>query len=71
MSNMSYCRFENTLNDLRDCIAALREEGMGTIESESERSAAEALYKIALKFRDTYEAAKGDEEAERLGLLPE
>ena len=25
MSNMSYCRFQNTLNDLRDCRDALEE----------------------------------------------
>lgn len=25
MSNMSYCRFENTSNDLRDCVDAMEE----------------------------------------------
>ena len=25
MSNMSYCRFENTTNDLGDCIEAIRD----------------------------------------------
>ena len=25
MSNMSYCRWQNTLNDLRDCAASLEE----------------------------------------------
>ena len=25
MSNMSYCRFENTARDLRDCVYALEE----------------------------------------------
>lgn len=25
MSNMSYCRFENTSNDMSDCLDALRE----------------------------------------------
>jgi hypothetical protein len=24
MANMSYCRFENTANDLRDCVNAIR-----------------------------------------------
>ena len=24
MPNMSYCRFENTANDLRDCVEALQ-----------------------------------------------
>lgn len=27
MSNMSYCRFENTYNDLQDCYDALVEAG--------------------------------------------
>ena len=27
MSNMSYCRFENTFKDLQDCYDALQEEG--------------------------------------------
>ena len=26
MSNMSYCKFENTLNDLRDCVETISEE---------------------------------------------
>ena len=26
MSNMSYCRFRNTRNDLNDCLETLREE---------------------------------------------
>tara|TARA_R110002167_G_scaffold301533_1_gene505842 strand:- start:363 stop:560 length:198 start_codon:yes stop_codon:yes gene_type:complete len=26
MSNMSYCRFENTANDLKDCVWALNDE---------------------------------------------
>ena len=25
MANMSYCRFENTSNDLRDCVDAMEE----------------------------------------------
>ena len=25
MANMSYCRFENTNNDLRDCVGAMEE----------------------------------------------
>ena len=27
MANMSYCRWENTANDLRDCMDALSEVG--------------------------------------------
>ena len=58
MSNMSYCRFENTLSDLRDCLNALKEEGMDTLESRSEREAAEDLGLTAKKFIKVYEEAK-------------
>ena len=72
MANMSYCRFRNTLTDLRDCIAALRyEDGFATIESRDERDAADQLYKMASEFRAEYEEAQHCEELERLGLLPE
>lgn len=27
MSNMSYCRFENTLADMKDCLNAIEEAG--------------------------------------------
>ena len=27
MSNMSYCRFENTVADIRDCLNAIRDAG--------------------------------------------
>lgn len=71
MANMSYCRFRNTLADLRDCLSALREEGFGGIESRDERAAADQLYEMASKFRAEYEEAQHCEELERLGLLPE
>ena len=34
MGNMSYCRFENTLADMRDCLYAL-EEGLDAEERSS------------------------------------
>jgi hypothetical protein len=37
VANMSYCRFQNTLSDLRDC-----EEALGDIASFAELSADEA-----------------------------
>lgn len=45
MSNMSYCRFQNTLNDLRDCQDALEELATGDVEplSPEELSAAKRL----------------------------
>jgi len=32
MANMSYCRFQNTLNDLRDCAESLDEENLSPDE---------------------------------------
>jgi len=34
MSNMSYCRFRNTLDDLRDCQEALHDEKELSAEEE-------------------------------------
>ena len=69
MPNMSYCRFENTLNDLRDCLNALQEEGFATIESVSEREAAVALYAVAAKFRKVYEQSLASEAQEKQDKL--
>jgi len=41
MSNMSYCRFENTLNDLRDCAYEIEEwdsEENGEMSSSEKRA---------------------------------
>lgn len=32
MGNMSYCRFENTLNDLRDCAEHIEDTGLSEDE---------------------------------------
>ena len=42
MSNMSYCRFENTLADLNDCKNALDENGFEHL-SDDELKAAKRL----------------------------
>ena len=55
MANMSYCRFENTLGDFRDCLRALREEGIQGIDSQSERECAESLFFAAQKFVTAYQ----------------
>lgn len=61
MANMSYCRFQNTLQALRACFNALRDEGIAGIESSDEREAAEALVKLARKFIDEYNSNESDE----------
>ena len=51
MSNMSYCRFQNTLPDLKDCADAL-DDIDGDLESLSkkERSAAIELVAVCAKI---------------------
>lgn len=68
MANMSYCRFENTLRDLMDCLDVLEEEGMNAIESKWEREAAEDLVYTAKRFIEAYQAAKSDQGAEEMDL---
>jgi hypothetical protein len=53
MGNMSYCRFENTAADLRDCL-----ENMDDCDlSESEKRARKRIIKMAKQITDDY----GDE----------
>jgi hypothetical protein len=42
MANMGYCRFENTLEDLRDCYEHVGDEGL----SESEHKCRDKLMKL-------------------------
>jgi len=71
MPNMSYCRFENTLSALVDCLNALEDEGLNTLQSRYEREAAESLVYTAKRFIDAYETAKSDAAELAMGLLPE
>jgi hypothetical protein len=69
MSNMSYCRFENTLADLEDC-----EDNFDSTESIDEAQAAIDLYRLCVTISRTYslsdlqarlaELQAGDEEDE-------
>lgn len=71
MPNMSYCRFENTLNALVDCLNAIEDDGLDTLKSRYEREAAESLVYTAKRFIDAYENAKSDAAVDEMGLLPE
>lgn len=56
MGSMSYCRFQNTLDDLRDCRDALME--MGDYEKEldeEEARAAKRLLRICRELADDFE----------------
>jgi hypothetical protein len=49
MSNMSYCRFENTLRDLKDCY-----RNMANPESEDEKTFRKLLVELCKKIADNY-----------------
>ena len=51
MSNMSYCRFQNTLSDLRDCEEALDEDAK---LSESEEHAKQELLRLCERLVQDY-----------------
>ena len=64
MSNMSYCRFQNTRSDFQDCVFALEDmiEDSSKLSKEEER-AAKGLYDLALEYIDlseTYQDANKD-----------
>lgn len=53
MANMSYCRFRNTSNDLRDCVNALEDEDYP--DSSEELNAAKRMYNLCQKYAEAYE----------------
>ncbi len=53
MSNMSYCRFENTLNDLRDCYDHIDEtEELSPGETKARERLIKLCVDIALDYCD-------------------
>ena len=48
MPNMGYCRFENTLHDLRDCFENW------DVESESEQKAQKRMIKLCRQIVSNY-----------------
>ena len=56
MSNMSYCRFQNTLEDLQDCVDALDEDTDPLARlSPEERVAAKRLLKLCKQLASDFE----------------
>jgi hypothetical protein len=45
--NMSYCRFQNTLEDLRDCAEHIGDRGLSDYELEAMKDLVELCRKIA------------------------
>lgn len=59
MSNMSYCRFQNTYDDLVDCMDALDEiEGDVEALKDNEKWAAKKLIDVCRLISDAYGADK-------------
>jgi hypothetical protein len=52
MANMSYCKFENTLRDLRDCAASMDDDEE---LSQTESDAKDALIELCRDIIDTEE----------------
>lgn len=55
MSNMSYCRFQNTLSDLRDCKEALDDISDLSELSDDEARAAKRLINVCTTIAETCE----------------
>lgn len=72
MSNMSYCRFENTLNDLRDCVQHWSddqddpdEDGYVPKLSRSEDRARKRLLELCCEIAEVFGGMEyGDEEVD-------
>lgn len=55
MANMSYCRFENTLRDLKDCMHALRDgEAENSDLSPHERWAKKELLELVEEMAEEF-----------------
>ena len=57
---MSYCRYENTLADLRDCKEAMSGNADAEL-SESERSCKKALIQLCIKIARDYGQNQDDD----------
>lgn len=50
MSNMSHCRFENTLRDLRDCWEHMDDTGLSEAESKARERLLSLIATIHYEF---------------------
>lgn len=68
MSNMSYCRFENTSNDLADCVEAMEEaEGLNELDlSAQEKYAMTRMRRQAERFIAQFDFLVNQEEMDRI-----
>ena len=47
MSNMSYCRFQNTAKDLKDCVNAIQDNEIYDLSSDHEVDGLEKLLELS------------------------
>lgn len=66
MANMSYCRYQNTLNDLEDCINDM-EEGSWEELSQEEHNAMTSILCRMIEFFDSHGVSVDHEELQRMG----
>ena len=52
MANMSYCMFENTLHDLNDCFAYMKDANISESEKVARKQLIELCTEIASEFGD-------------------
>ncbi len=52
MGNMSYCRFINTLQDLRDCEDHMHDDDLSEAEAKARKRLIERCKSIASDFED-------------------
>lgn len=53
MANMSYCRFENTVQDMEDCLEHM-DTPLEDLSSDYERSARKKIVEVARDIIDAY-----------------
>lgn len=73
MSNMSYCRFENTARDLEDCLDAIQNGEINDLSSQYEVDALEKLLdlcKEVVAWKDEIEDAVYNNNQNDLDVIP-
>ncbi len=55
MANMSYCRFQNTVSDLRDCEDNMDDSGLSYDEAHARRRLIERCIRIARDWSNELE----------------
>ena len=73
MSNMSYCRFENTARDLEDCLDAIQSGEINDLGSQYEVDALEELLDLCrnvVAYKDEIQDAIDNNNNNDLDVIP-